>query len=379
MHSYGRAQFLLKNVSHAALEWPSALKKSLVSMHLDRVVPDAICISGNGPTLVSTDSTTLLWNKETKHTHPASLFIPRILEFRERHPDAWNSSENIFSGPEYLIYLLTDSKITILPEERFKRAYWSEEVLKEAFLEDAIKKLPPFIKPSTLAGYLTRDAAEIFSLPESLPVYAGAPDFVSALVGTATLTPGRLCDRAGSSEGINFCTQKPLTSTGIRTLPSVVPGLWNESVLLPQSGSCFSDFKMRIERERGHEVSYSALVDSILSDIKNNKENDGTILLNKIALDVKNAVNSLKEVAEKNGLNFPDTMTVTGGQGLHGGWNQFKANVTGIKIQVLSCKDAELIGDAIFAFTGMGLYSSITEASKALCKIQETFIPKEAK
>ena len=101
----------------------------------------AICISGNGPTLVATggtdctdnrDSTRnkldelFLWNlaipsdiAETMQTH--SIFIPRLLAFKTMREKIFSQAEKIFSSYEYLIYRLTGSQCTVLPEKRFEQ------------------------------------------------------------------------------------------------------------------------------------------------------------------------------------------------------------------------------------------------------------------
>ncbi|MBQ2354456.1 MAG: hypothetical protein II397_01405, partial [Treponema sp.] len=244
---------------------------------------DAICISGNGPTLCGVDGKTLLWNADlglgagvagtgTKvssantgasgtagtfgtaassantgisgntanicatadtadiraaantanicaaastanicatastavpSANTKSLYIPRILGFAKKFPSYWQQKDcTVFSGPEYLIYLLTGASVSILPEKRFLEAYWSREAFKEAGLsaedaEDAMQKLPSFVPPASIAGSLTKTAAEFLCggegecaaglVKDGIPVVCGAPDFISALVGTNTL------------------------------------------------------------------------------------------------------------------------------------------------------------------------------------------------
>ena len=41
-----------------------------------------------------------------------------------------------------------------------------------------------------------------------------------------------------------------------------------------------------------------------------------------------------------------------------------------MKAKIPTCHDAELMGDAIFAFTGAGCYKDIVEASEKLCTFE---------
>ncbi|WP_407399537.1 FGGY family carbohydrate kinase [Treponema sp.] len=379
-----RRKFLLVKTEHSSKEWFPALQNATTELfeQAPESKVDGICISGNGPTLVATSGETFLWNEEAVQIKSPSLFIPRIISFKNKYSGVWEKTQYIFGAPEYLIWLLTDKACTILPEERYRKAYWTDEDLAAAGLtSDDIAKLPPFKMSSEKIGGLTHKAVsfiggEEHGIEDGLPVFLGAPDFVAALVGTATVEENTICDRAGSSEGINFCTKEPLYGEGIRTLPSIIPGLWNASVLLPDSGSKFAAFKQKIDRELGESVDYNDLLDRMIdSDGTSAALDQGKYLLIQTALDVKSAIETLRKAAFEKGLPFPDKMTITGGQASNDKRNQMKADITGIKIQVPSCSDSELLGDAAMALAGMGVFGSIQEASKKLFSAGKLFVP----
>ena len=189
---------------------------------------------------------------------------------------------------------------------------------------------------------------------------------------------GKLCDRAGSSEGINLCTPFPLESSKVRTLPSVIDPLWNASVLLPQSGKRFSDYKKKVERECGKEIAFDDLTNSFVkSDGSSALLEQGKYLMLQTALQVRDSLNILVQTAKEQNFSFyPKVMTITGGQASNDIWNQMKSDVLGIDIQVPYCSDAELIGDAAFTYTSLGAYPTLLQAASSLCKIQKVFVPK---
>jgi sugar (pentulose or hexulose) kinase len=373
-----------------AKEWLPALKASMDEIFTDGSLNvDAICISGNGPTLVNCSGHALLWNQKIPESDSAlsgtagkSLFIPRLMAYKKLHAYEWNASQYIFSGPEFLIYSLTGNAVTILPEERYTQAYWNEDTLKEAgFSQEDISKIPPFARPSSLAGRVNASVESFLShtqnnIKEGLPVYCGAPDFIAALIGSNTLKPGLLCDRAGSSEGINLCTDKPLSAPGVRTLPSVIPGLWNASVLIPDSGIRFSSYKNRFEETSGFSVGYSELVDAaISSDGSQAILDQGKYLMLQIAMQVRDGIQTLLSLAGNEGQPLPSCLTLTGGQAQSDGFTQMKSSVTGMEIKVLQCNDAELLGDAVLAFCGMGIYSDIQTAAEKIQHVSKVFAP----
>lgn len=382
--AFSRRPFFLCNTEHASKEWLPAFQNALQDLvsQSPEIRPSGICVSGNGPTLVAQSGETLLWNEKVVQLKSSSLFIPRLLAFKDKFSDVWKKSGLVYSGPEYFLWLLTGESCTILPEKRFESAYWNKQLLLESgFSNDEINKLPSFTEPSHKVAGLSRKASsflgvEEFGIKEGLPVFCGTPDFISALVGTATVKPGVLCDRAGSSEGLNFCTAVPLEGEKIRTLPSVVPELWNASVLLPDSGSKFDSFKLKIERELGSQIEYSVLVQEIIGNDGTNASLDqGKYLMIQTALNLKDALGILKDAAAKKRIPFPDEMRVAGGQAKSALWNQMKADITGMKISVPYCPDAELLGDAAFAFTALKVFPNLVCASESLFSKAETFYP----
>lgn len=344
VEAYSRQPLVSADKTKIGEEWLFALKNAVQDMARQnpKAAIEAICVSGNGPTVVlenagqKGESFTLLWNEKCEsksELKTTSLYIPRFLALKENFPKVWESSSKIFSGPEYLIYRLTGKALSILPEERFSPAYWNDAELGNfGFSKEEIGKIPPFVKMGAFAGQISAEAAIFTGLLEGTLVFCGAPDFVVALLGTGTIYPGIVCDRAGSSEGINLCTTKPIFAEGIRTLPSAIPELWNASVLIPDSGKKLSEGK---ETELLEEFN--------------------------------SAVKKLKECAEQNGEYFPDSIRMTGGQCLNKEWIQKKSQASGISVRVPWCNDAELIGDLILARLGLGDYDDMEEASFVLC------------
>ena len=306
-----------------------------------------IVISGNGPTVVSDCGYTVFWNEDLSDVNlpedaevQKSLFIPKLLALKNRDKKIYKESRWIFSGPEYLIYVLTGQAITILPEERFRPAYWSEEVCKTCGLD--LKKLPPFVGIGAVCGTLFKELAEELTFcgdgagihfSPDCRVIAGGPDFIVALIGTGTLRAGRLCDRCGSSEGLNFCTDRPVTGDGLRTLPSVIPGLWNLSYLIPNSG------------ELSEEERLAA---------------------------VEKGVNTLKAAAEAAGISFPSEMAVTGGQ-----TNDellLKEKERRLNMKILRPKNnfahCELLGDVCAGVMEVDYFKSLQEAADFIVKLE---------
>lgn len=418
--SFSKIEFTSTDKSKIALEWFEALKESISTLKKNQIESlsenknlvdsktgtlniDAICISGNGPTIVSEDGTTLLWNApvdsslipdikkilppELSEKFSHSLFLPRILAFKNLYKNQFEK-QKIFSGPEYLIWSLSNSQITILPEERYEAAYWNDQVLTaiggstanksspEKNESTAIKSLPsmgPFVKPGFNCGTITKEIASQLKISSSTKVIAGGPDFTVALIGTNTLQQGKLCNRAGSSEGLNWCTAKPVFASGIRTLPSVIPGLWNASILSHNSGDRIADCKQAYEKENNVEISFSQYIKLCLEE----KDKNGAQILQELSDFFKDGISKFRTLSKENNIPLRETVMVTGGQAKNPLWLKHKAECSQINLATCEIPDSELIGDAVLASYGLGLYDSIQEAAEKMVKIKNVFTYKK--
>jgi len=98
-----------------------------------------------------------------------------------------------------------------------------------------------------IVGRVHARAAEVFGLPQGLPVVMGGPDFIASLLGTATVRPGRTCDKGGTSEGINLCSEKNTKDAGaLLVMPHIVKPYFNISGVISTSGGALSWFKSHV-------------------------------------------------------------------------------------------------------------------------------------
>lgn len=380
--AYSQQAYEVEDSSKLSAGWFDALQRATGEFSDAMQTVCALCISGNGPTIVSDNGRTLLWNAKTgsagdssTYSRPEtarttkSLFIPRMLAFKHIFTTEWESSLLFFSGPEYLIWQLTGKAVTILPEKRYTSAYWTERELAAFAIPE--KKLPLFVPPGYNVGLTIKDVTEKLRLPGQIPVFCGGPDFVVALIGTNTLENGKLCDCAGSSEGLNLCTGRPFSETEIRTLPSVMPGLWNAAVLFPESGKRFADYKADPKHHAAKEHSFADLTEK---GIKNHAGEEYA-LMHSVAEENRKGLEILLSAAKREGIAVSSVMTITGGQAKIPEWLQLKADIMRYPIAVTGCADAELTGDAVLAWTGLGIYASVSQAAALLVKETTVYYP----
>jgi xylulokinase len=417
----------------SAYWWTDALARILSSMPTAQEV-SAVAVSGNGPTIVAVGPTervtssgrtggaaedldaaanaesgaeeglpyrsldpVLLWldGRDAALQGERSFFLPKIAWLARHEPGRHAEAAWFISGPEYIDYVLTGEVVTITPTEEFKPYIWDHHAADRYGIDAA--KLPPFVRVGEVIGRVREVAAEVFALPPGVPVVAGGSDFIVSLLGTGAVTPGVTSDRAGTSEGVNYCSAAPVDDPRTRCLPHPVAGLYNVAGVLSSTGTIFEWFR-EISGQKGR--SYADMLGEIrdVADsvhvpwffpslhegaawefsrgmfIDLGAEHGPREMGRAVVESIGYAVREVVEVLEQNDCRVEE-LRVCGGQGRNAVWSQMKANMIGRSLAVVEVIDAELLGNACAAFVGIGVYGNIVEASRAMVRISRRYEP----
>lgn len=365
---------------------------------------DAVVASGHGPTLVPVDAEgralepVLLWNDSCERPLPGqrSFFLPKAAWLMHERPEVYDRTRRFLSLPEYIDFLLTGETITVTPNDAFIPYIWDAEAIAAYGLDPG--RFPPFVHTGTRIGSITQQAAERYGLRVGVPVVAGGSDFLMSLVGTATLAPGRTCDRAGTSEGINFCSPEQVVDPRLRTLPHVREGLYNVAAILESTGSAFEWFRNVTGRK---DLGYIHVLEEIEQadhdtplffpsarstygwsfadgaflglNAHHGAAELGRAVVESLGFAVRLATETLRETGCA-----VESLRVCGGQAKNPIWNRMKADMSGCEILVPEVEDAELIGNASCGLVGLGECTDLFEASERIVKFRERIEPDAA-
>ena len=386
--------------------WERAFADTLESLHSQApsCVIDGICISGNGPTLVPVTAegealSPLYWHDGRKVQPPvssppasSSFFLPHAAWLKRNAFPLYERTKLFLSSHEWLASRLGAEPVTVLPSEAYEPYYWDEQ---QCYLFDLDRsKFPPFIKMGEIAGHVSKGASSFFGsrLKSGTPIIAGGPDFITALIGTGTGKPGDVCDRAGSSEGINVCVAEAVYGESLRLLPHAVGGLWNAGIVINSSGRHFDRYRKHAGME---ETSYEDLLAHLIPFSDNTalfdldfffhpdapdfdpsrtpeKADLGRAVLCAIGFSVRSALETLA------GLGLPvSVMRVSGGQGKNPRWNQLKADISGASLMIPEISDGELAGNAVLAALALeGRKSTAIESTaNRMIRFREIYKP----
>ncbi|MDR1899512.1 MAG: hypothetical protein LBQ55_05855 [Treponema sp.] len=389
---------------------------------------EAIVVSGNGPSLVpvtgepSVNSRGLalpaaaarLWLDRRAGEEAAAVsallgeyvdagfYLPKALFIKNREGPLYEKTRVFLSCPEYLACALTGEARTVIPSEGFERWFWNDGVLEALGLDRA--KFPPFVSPGDTIGALTGAAAARFALSPRIPVIAGGPDFFASILGTGALRPGDACDRSGTSEGINVCTEKRIVDPRLMSYGHPVKPYWNLSGIISTTGKALDRVRAILGMEAAAHGEFFALAERAdpgaggllflpylagerapLWDPRARGVFMGLGLGTGRAEFARSAAEgicfALRDViAVMREAGAPvRNLRVSGGPAASAFLNGLKADISGCEVLVPAVKDAELLGLTALGAAACGKFGSAAEAAAALVRIERVFRPDEKK
>lgn len=403
--------------------WELALRSVCSAIGRDNRIR-AVVVSGNGPTVVPVfaepeDSggrlhadagMARLWLDRRAVAEAAeiselsgafvdsSFVLPQVLHLSRTEPQVYQRAQWFLSSCEFTNYLLTGEAKAILHADDALRWYWSDDILAKLGLD--ADKFPPFCRPGDLVGTVSGLAARVLGLPRDIPVFAAGPDFLVSILGCAVVRPGMVCDRSGTSEGINLCTTVPLGDDRLMTYLHPVRPYYNISGIISTSGKAIGWAKQLMGlQEAGFDELYALMRKAdpgsrnlVFLPYLNGERapiwdpdakgvfNGLTLstgkeeLLRSVAEGVCFAMRDVIEVMEELGGTV-DALRITGGPSESRFLNQLKSDVTGRPIEVPLIGDAELVGSMVIAMTALGDFPSLADAAQELVAIGSRYEP----
>lgn len=369
--------------------------------------PEGVVVSGNGPTMVLLGKNyskqrrgnwpVLLWMTspdEAMEGEP-SFYLPKLNHVSSSDPGLFQDTTRVMSGPEYISWVISGSEHTISPHGEFQPYIWTGDSVRNYGFPPEL--FPPFVRPGTVTGEVDGVGSAITGLREGTPVIAGGSDFFMSLLGTGVIEEGLTCDRAGTSEGINYCSASPVDNPHLRTLPHIIEGKYNVAGILSSTGRMFEWFRT-FSHQRS--TSYQEMMEAISRvsldapapwffpsvhhgsswDFKggifaglqpeHSSAELGRAVVHAIGFSIRSALEYLS------GENcMVNEMRSCGGQAKNPLWCQMKADITGVRILVPRIKDAELSGCAVLGYSALGRFSGIAEAVEGLVSIEHVYEP----
>jgi xylulokinase len=398
--------------------WVEALRRAAAALGATGAAPlDAVVVSGNGPTLVPVGADgapiapAMTWMdrrgiEEARTVSEASgapsdptFYLPKALWIFRNRPRLYEQARWFFSCPEYLAFVLTGVPSMFLPTPQYTRYIWDEPLIAALGMDPG--RFPPFVPSGRILGRVSPAGEAATGIPAGVPVVSGGPDFIVSLLGTATIAAGRACVRAGTSEGVNLCSDRPISDRRLLCVSHVAPGCWNVSGMISTSGKALEWCRGALGRAGESWESLFAEIEKVPAGADRllflpylageraplwdprargafvglTLNHGSAAMLRAVAESVGFAIRDVVAAMEELGLPVQD-LRITGRPARNRVWNQIRADIAGRRILVPEAEDSDLAGDACLALAALGVHGSPSEAAEAIVRIGSVYEPR---
>jgi len=362
---------------------------------------DALRMAGNDK-IVATSGGQICCNHSSK-----------IIWWKNEHPDIYEKTAKFVLPHAYVVGKMTGTKAgraycdyTCLHFNNFsdnKNKGWSKEILDACGIDE--NKMPRVVSPFEIIGKTTKAFAEISGLVEGIPVTAGAGDTSASTFGSGMFEEELVQDIAGTASVMSCVVDDYVPDIEYKTLllmRSPVDGLWLPLAYINGGGLCIRWFRdnfsgnppatyEELNKEAKEVVAGSEGVifcphfsgrvlptDDTLKggflnlDFKHTRGHLYRSIMEGIAYEYQYYLSIIRKSYPK--CDFND-MIVIGGGANSKTFNQIKADVLGVKVETFEYGDTALIGSAVIAAVGAGIFTDYKEPIQKAMKKKAEFSP----
>ena len=334
---------------------------------------------------------------------PTVAFAAFKLMWIKRHePKAYAAARTLLMPKDYINFRLTGARAIDIPEAScnylldIRQRTWSKEIVHLAGLD--LNMLPPLKNASEVLATVTREAARETGLLEGTPVVVGAGDYPVTLLGSGVTQAGMGSDVTGTSTLITLMTEQPVLDPAITNVQGVAGG-WGAFTILDAGGDAvrwarraFHDNQYSYDRivELATEVPAGAdrliflpyLNGERLAQQGNSRAQFVGLTSGHHAGHLHRAVMEGVAFASRRNIeimksrgNKLDRLVAAGGGAKTRLWLEIKASVYGCPILTPADPESGVLGCAILAGVGAGIFDSIDDAVQRLVRYDAEIQP----
>jgi autoinducer 2 (AI-2) kinase len=332
--------------------------------------------------------------------------LSRLLWFKKYKPDIFYSIQKIMMISDWLVYCLCGtfaSEQSIASSSQLfdiKKGIWAYPLLKDFGISNDI--LPQILSATSIAGSLSKEAAQLTGLPMGIPVFLAGGDTQAALIGMGAIKSDMLCVVAGSTTPIMLTLDNPNTFSYIATNRHIIDNIWCLESNAGQTG-----ISLRwITKNLGNDITYDFLQKTASnSPIGSNgicsylgtmipgeqiKKNIGGFIfpvpwdIDSISIadifrsSVESTMFSVRACTDyllSQNKKSIQSLLLCGGQKKGSIFVQGLADVMNMPVVITKGEETSALGAAITATVGLGIYSNYSDAVKNMVTIDREKLP----
>jgi len=339
----------------------------------------------------------------------------KVAWLQKNRPRVFQAAHKFLLVQDFIVHHLTSQFVTdgavactTLLYDIVAHEWWPQALEAAGLKSD---QLPRISRPGTVAGPLTRQAADALGLRPGIPVVLGGMDQSTGAVGAGNIAPEMVSETTGGALAIQATVPRPdVDPTG--HIPVYVHSAPDQYLFVPvcDTGGMalqwFRDTFGAIECEQAAREGRNAyeLLTQLASRVP--PGSDGLLMLphltgafspeynpdargvfygftlfhgkphfaRAVLESVAYMLRRNLELIAKAGVEASE-LRATGGGARSRLWRQIKADVCGLPVVTLRYDDTALLGDAILAGVAIGLFPSLDEAVRGMVTTAERLDP----
>ena len=344
----------------------------------------------------------------------------KALWLKENERETYDKAKHIVDCIDWLTFRLTGEWTASINTASFRAYYdrdaggWPTSLYEAAGLEDVIEKFPEnVLDMGTPVGGLTREAAEALGLKEGTPVAQGGGDAFVGALGLGVTEPGKLALITGTSHVIVGQASEAHYGRGFfgSYTDGMIPGQYSVEGGQVSTGAIVAWFKNQFAsdaaaqaKERG--VDTYVVLNEMAADIPIGS--DGLIVIDyfqgnrtphtdpllrgaiwglslghtpghvfrAILEGICYGTEDIFRTMRRNGFQ-PGEAVVAGGPTKSELWMQMHADVSNVPVSLTKESEGPVIGSAMLAGVGAGVFEDIQSAADAMVHTERTIEPNQ--
>lgn len=339
---------------------------------------------------------------------PTAAWSGFKMAWMHRHqPELYARTSIIITPKDFINLRLTGEAATDLSEASgsflmdARTGAWSPDLIALLGLDGG--KLPPIHRSAEVIGSVTANAATLTGLVAGTPVVAGSGDMLCQLLGAGITAPGMACDTSGTASIISFYAPGPVADRRMMNVHAAGPhwiafGIldsgggalrwWRDQfVATPEEAGDDAYARMLHEAERvpagcegllffpyllGERTLGSADSRGVFFGLhaRHGRAHGTRAIVEGITCELRQSL----EIVRDAGVQLCE-MRTGGGGARSSFWSQIKADIYGMPVTTIQHEEVGILGAAMLAGVGAGVYASEVEAAATLVQIRDRFVP----
>ena len=228
------------------LEKSSISPKDICAVSLDAATHTAVIMDENfnviRPAIYWTDTRSIgevqylrenygdIIQKQVLHRADTIWTLPELLWIKNNEKENWSKVRKILFAKDYVRHILTGDYVTDYIEAEGSMMFdintmsWSRELCDVLGLDTSM--LPKIVKPSDIAGKITKEAASLTGLCEGTKVLCGTTDTVMEVFASGAVSKGQMTLKLATAGRICVVTDKPYPDVNLINYSHVADGLF---------------------------------------------------------------------------------------------------------------------------------------------------------